>query len=79
MNDRQQLQGIFRTFVEGEGWLYTVRWSVADAADAQKRCRELAARFKRPASVRIEDWNFPKSDADGFFFQCDARGAVVES
>jgi hypothetical protein len=69
---KYKLQGIFDLWFKdyrGGQWLYTVRDDVASAEDAKAKCLQLSKREGKPGRVRIEDWNFPKSDADGFRFE----------
>jgi hypothetical protein len=62
-----KLQGIFYT-KQGGKWLYTVRTDVENSVDAMSKTHELARRFNADACVHIEDWNFPKSELDGFYY-----------
>lgn len=67
----KELQGIFDVwFDDTKQWLYTVRDDVK-GPDIPSRCEAMCKQLSRqfndaPTRVRIEDWNYPVGDWDGY-------------
>ena len=70
---KYELQGIFYMwFPRTKQWLYTVRESVKDEADAKEKVHRLSRSFDgQPARVIVQDWNFPKSNMDRYTYSME--------